>query len=148
MLPKNIFHRHSHIGIDLDETIASTMMDAVHTIQATGKLQMITSLEDMSVYEWHLLPESDMTQFEYEHFWRMYRLHGSLPAPDAIVGVAELMKKVKNISLITARNAHDHATDVKKWLAKYFPFIHTEDVFFPNRTFRDYKKKSTFCKQL
>lgn len=45
MLPKDIFDRHTHIGLDLDDTLAATAKHMLSELHGRGKFLSIPTIE-------------------------------------------------------------------------------------------------------
>ncbi len=52
MLPKNFFNKHTHIGIDLDETLALSVVDGLEKLHKMGRMKSISSMEDITSFHW------------------------------------------------------------------------------------------------
>lgn len=148
MLPKDIFHKHHRIGIDIDETLAESVMDGLAKLHLQNKMQVIQDFCQITSFDWTDILGCDMTADELVYFWRMHSLHWVFPMSDAIDGVAQLSWQDKYIHVITARNEHDHRSDTEKWLNLYFPEIHPSNVHFANHLSSHNHAKSTICKSL
>ncbi len=68
MLPSSIFAQHRHIGLDLDETLASTVPGLLEYAHREGKLLDIPTIEHITRYS---LSEIDprITQDESSRIW-------------------------------------------------------------------------------
>lgn len=47
----HIFHSHKHIGVDIDETIASTVSGFIAYAHSIGELRNIESIEDIRKHD-------------------------------------------------------------------------------------------------
>lgn len=148
MLPKNIFQKHHHIGIDLDETLAQTVFDGIQALHGMNRMKFIQSIEDVTSFHWTDFPECDMTNAEIMDFWRRHNMKRVLPLENAILGVAELSRRNKILHLITARNEHDHRSDIERWLDLYFPQIHPTRIHFSNYFSKHNHPKTILCQSL
>ena len=134
MLPKDIFQKHTHIGLDLDETLAESVMDGLKMFHREGKMLFLQTLEDIKHFDWMLFPEIDISEAEFIQFWRNHHLTNVLPVANSIDGVYQLSCAHIAVSIITARNEHDHRSDTERWVARYFPEIHPSNIYFANHT--------------
>jgi 5'(3')-deoxyribonucleotidase len=148
MLPKDIFKRHTHIGIDLDETLAESVMDGLEKLHSMNKMKSIKTFEHITSFDWTDFPECDMTHDELVNFWKSHHLHGVQPVHGSIDSIFTLFQYQKYLHVVTARNEHDHRRDTENWLKIYFPEIHPSNIHFANHFARDNQKKSTICKSI
>ena len=95
MLPRDLFHKHARIGLDLDETLAASIQDGLNILHARGKMLAIRHMEDIWDFDWSRLPGADMSAKELLDFWKMQHLNMVLPVQDAITGVATLFENDK-----------------------------------------------------
>jgi hypothetical protein len=79
MLPKDIFKHHTHIGLDLDETLAESTIDMLHKLHRLGQLHSIQDFEQISSFEWETLPGCTWTQQQMHAFFRTHHLTGVVP---------------------------------------------------------------------
>lgn len=148
MLPKNLFNKHTHIGIDLDETLALSVVDGLEKLHKMGRMKSISSMEDITSFHWWSLGGADMTEEELMSFWSSHSLDNTHPVEGSIDGIFSLFQKEKNIHVITARNESHHKTDTQKWLDLYFPEIHPAHIHFANHLSKENRPKSVICKSL
>jgi uncharacterized HAD superfamily protein len=148
MLPKNLLKKHQHIGLDVDETLAASVMDGLKKLHAMNKMKFIQDLEQITSFDWTVFSECDLSTEELNHFWQTHHLKDCLPLEGSIESVVALFNNQKNLHIITARNEHDHRTDTEKWLDLYFPEIHKSNIHFANHTAKNNQKKSTICKSI
>ncbi len=148
MLPKDIFKRHKHIGLDLDETLAESVMDGLKKLHAINRMRAIQSFDQITSFDWTEFPECDMSSNELLEFWRLHHLNDILPVSGSIESVYFLFQQSKYLHVITARNEHDHRRDTENWLNLYFPEIHPSNIHFANHLARDNRAKSTICKNI
>ena len=148
MLPKDIFQKHQHIGLDLDDTLVYSAMDGIKKLHATNRMQSIQDFEHITSFDWTEFPGCDMSQEEIIAFWKSHSLEGIHPVEDSITGVFELFQKNKSLHIVTARNEHDHRSDSERWLNIYFPEIHPSNIHFANHLSQHHHAKSTICQSL
>ena len=72
MLPKDIFQKHTHIGLDLDETLASTFVGMLEVAHSMGKLQHCQSIENLVVHDIFEDPSFDISKEETFAVWHEY----------------------------------------------------------------------------
>ena len=148
MLPKNIFQHHERIGLDLDETLAESCLDMLYQLHGFWQLQGIQSFEQIDSFDWGTFPSCTWSQERMFQFFRSHHLTHVRPVTHAVTGVLELFQNNKDISIITARNEHDHKSDTIRWLNLYFPEIHHSMIHFANHSAWDAKTKSEICKRM
>lgn len=85
MLPKDIFHKHTYIGLDLDETLAESTLDMFKKLQEQGQLHDIKNFEEIDNFEWHTFPSCTWTKEEMHDFYRKHLLTDVLPIPNSIL---------------------------------------------------------------
>ena len=68
MLPHNIFDLHTHIGLDLDETLASTVEGMLAHAHSSGELLMCKSIDDVCHYDLTKI-DSELSVEEASHIW-------------------------------------------------------------------------------
>ena len=141
---------HSHIGLDLDETLASTVGGMLEEAHRQGKLLSVRSLEDITKYDFPWL-DPTLTEADSSYVWECYGQNTLNPlsvpvVPGARMGVEIFVKGGKNISVITARS--DDITWKKPrtldWIWTHFPEI--QNVYFVNHFSKDARPKSEVCK--
>lgn len=79
MLPKDIFKNHIHIGIDLDETLASTSSGMLEVAHDMGKLLHCSSTEDLSIHDIFDDPSFMVTEQEMLEIWQEYNIRTMSP---------------------------------------------------------------------
>lgn len=147
MLPKDIFEKHVHIGLDLDETLAATTTHMLWELHSVWKFLTIKDTELLTDYEWYNLPWCDMKKEELICFWKSHLITDCLPIPGAMEWSRLFQRHGKSISIITARNKVDHEDDVLEWSTKYYPNINKDSIYFANHVGDVWKvAKSELCK--
>lgn len=142
--------QHNHIGLDLDETLASTVMGMLDEAHSHGKLLGIRSLEDITKYDFLGL-DPTLTEADSSFVWESYGQKTldpqSIPLmQNAKNGVQLLEKRGIELSIITARSDDQ---DWKKprtihWVHTHLPTI--KNVYFVNHFSKDARPKSDICK--
>jgi len=147
MLPKDIFEKHSHIWLDLDETLAATTAHMLWELHSMKKFLSIKDMHWLTDFEWYNLPGCDMSMEELIIYWKSHLITDCLPIPDAVEWTRKLQNLWKNLSIITARNKVNHKVDVLEWCSRYYQNINSHSIYFANHI-GDTEKvpKSEFCK--
>jgi hypothetical protein len=70
---------HTHIALDLDETLALSMQDGLDKLHALGKMQNIRTPADITDFLWENIEGSDMTNEELYAFWHTHQLGNVSP---------------------------------------------------------------------
>lgn len=83
---------------------------------------------------------------ELTEFWKGQNLKNIKPVDSSIDGIYRLSEKGKILHIVTARNEHDHKDDTIKWVRKYFPEIHPDNIHFANHLSKENHTKSSICK--
>ncbi len=155
MLPKNIFVWHQHIGLDLDETLASTFAGMLQVAHSLNKLIACQSIEDLVVHDIFEDPSFGVTRDEMIDIWHQYGLSIKKPEDTLVVDwalgwVKLLIQSGIQCSIITARNGNDPIKRkmTLEWLEYYFPEINPDNVYFVNHYSEQSLPKSTVCKNL
>ncbi len=141
-----LFDIHTHIGLDLDETLADSVTDGLEKLHALGKMHCIERVDQIRSFDWSGFPDADMTGEELLEFWKGHSLEHVTPYKSAIDGVYQLSSLGKTLSIVTARNEHDHRGDTERWIGKYFPEIHPTRIHFANHLSKYNHTKSKLCK--
>jgi len=142
----HLFQRHKHIALDLDETLAASILDGLKKMHAQGKMLGIQEFHQLTSFNWLEFPECDLTPEELIRFWRAQDLKDVYPITEAINGVYHLSQKNTVLHIVTARNEHDHKKDTHEWINKFFPEIHPSRIHFANHNSSQNILKSTICK--
>jgi 1-aminocyclopropane-1-carboxylate deaminase/D-cysteine desulfhydrase-like pyridoxal-dependent ACC family enzyme len=80
MLPKDIFTQHTHIGLDLDETLASTFAGMLQIAHSAGRLLSCQTTEDFIIHDIFDDPSFGVTRDEMIDIWHQYNL--SIHSPE------------------------------------------------------------------
>lgn len=151
MLPKNIFKRHTHIGIDLDDTLANTLSWFLEVAHQMGKLMNYSSIEEIHNYNIVSDPSSHISEMEVEAIWNTYWSNPSYPYTDifAYKTLRALISTNTQCAIITARNMNDirKFEQTKTIIHRDFPFL-WEEIYFINHYNGEKGKKSKTCKEL
>ena len=155
MLPKYIFQKHTHIWLDLDETLASTFAGMLRVAHGVGKLLACTSTEDFIIHDIFDDPSFGISKAEMIDIWHQYNLSvqdpkDTLVIDGALIWVSSLIQCGTKCSIVTARNGND---PIKRkitldWLRHHFPHISIDDLHFVNHYSDESLPKSTICKNL
>lgn len=140
--------KHAHIGLDLDDTLVSSMQKWIDALHKKWKFLFLKSIEDFSHFDASKIPGCDMSKEELMLFWADQNLENSLSIENSEVWIKLLKNQNKKLSIITARNEEDHKKDTYEWLEKHFPQISRNNIFFANHTKREFRKKSEICKEI
>lgn len=138
--------KHTHIALDVDETLAATLMPGLKDFHAMGKMLAFQDISQITSFDWQEIEGCDISPEEFLTYWRMHTLEQILPIEDSIDGIYTLSQYGKFLHVITARNQSDHGTDTERWLEKYFPEIHPSHVHFVNHVSKNSLPKSSICK--
>lgn len=152
MTPKDIFQHHSHIGIDIDETLASTIPGLLEHSHNQWKLLNISDAESITKYDFSLI-DSNITPEEARNLWESYGKSTIDPTHVPVIPYAKewveyLLMKWKKISIITARSDKESwkVERTQKWIEKYFPEIGADNITFVNHFSEGSRPKSEVCK--
>ena len=85
MLSINTITQHEHIGLDLDETLASTFAGMLKVAHSVGKLLTCTSIEDFVIHDIFDDPSFGVTRDEMIDIWHQYNLSIQKPADTLVV---------------------------------------------------------------
>lgn len=99
---------HTHIALDLDETLAHSVQNGLDSLHALGKMKQIPTTDYVTNFICRDLPGADMTNEEIAAFWQAHRLSHVAPIEDALRGVRLLDQLEKELSIITARHGSLH----------------------------------------
>lgn len=153
MLPSNIFLQHSHIWIDLDETLASTVSGVLAHAHSQGKLLTCQTIDEVNFYDFTLI-DPTLTLQDASTIWEEYgklTLHPeSVPlVPGAEEWMALLLQAGKEISIVTARSDQESwkVERTLRWIENHFPHISQDKVAFVNHFYHEARPKSVACKE-
>jgi 5'(3')-deoxyribonucleotidase len=142
---------HTHIGLDLDETLAATMSGMLAYAHSIGELSHLSSLEQIKSHDASGLG-SHITTEEAISLWEGYGK--STPTPqsvDPIEGSIEwvrlLRERGKDISIVTARSDQESwkVDRTHRWIRSHFAFLDESDIHFVNHFSQDARPKSVVC---
>lgn len=142
---------HSHIGLDLDETLAATMCWFLDMAHMMDKLTLLKDIDSIEKYELSLLDPS-LSVEEWYHLWATYGKATMHPDDVPLVlwakeWVSLLQNQKKKLSIITARSDQE-AWKVQRtydWVSSHFPSIEKERIYFVNHFSDDARPKSYAC---
>lgn len=138
--------KHTRIALDVDETLASTLLPGLKDFHKRGKMLAFEDISKITAFNWQELKGCDITEEEFLTYWRMHSLKWIIPLEDSIDGTFRLSQEGKTLHVITARNESDHGTDTHQWLETYFPEIHPSHIHFVNHISKNSLPKSSICK--
>ena len=148
----NNLHWHSHIWIDLDETLALTFWWMLAYAHSLGKLMQLRTLEDIIEHEITSIPNIDITAHEMSHIWDTFsntQEEREIPLmPLAKESIKKLCAQWKKLSIITARNEDKRKDSTIDYVHYHFGDIFEDRIFFVNHYSDSHKPKSEVCKEL
>lgn len=154
MLPKDLFQKHTRIGLDLDETLASTFPGMIAYAHQQGKLHHIKSPKDITKHDASWLGEN-ITHEEACELWEGYGQSTMDPLHVPLVDGAHtwvhlLLDQGKECFIVTARSDHEawKLERTLSWMQNYFPHFPRESVHFVNHFSTDARPKSAVCRDL
>ncbi len=155
MLPKDIFQKHTHIGLDLDETLASTFAGMLDVAHSMWKLKHCSDIESFVVHDIFDDPSFGISREETFDIWYQYGLRTLDPRDThvehgAIDWVRLLIQQKIECSIITARNGNDPIKKKRSedWIDFHFPAIWKEKIHFVNHYSDEALPKSHACRDL
>jgi 5'(3')-deoxyribonucleotidase len=155
MLPKNIFSQHKHIGIDLDETLASTFSGMLRVAHSRKKLLHCSSIDAFFIHDIYEDPFFEVSKEDVFDIWHEYNMRTKKPTDTDLVdgasaGMACLLNTGLQCSIVTARNGNDPLKRkiTNDWVHHYFPRIALDDIHFVNHYSDEALPKSVVCKNL
>lgn len=141
--------KHTHIGLDLDETLASTVSGMLEEAHLQNKLIHIKTMDAIHSYDLKSVDPS-LDDTSGQEIWESYGKKTLSPTSVALVEwayewVSSLLRKQKNLSVVTARSDDG---DWKKprtldWVTHYFPQI--QNIHFVNHFTKESRPKSEIC---
>ena len=144
---------HTHIGLDLDETLASTFIWFLEFAQNQGKLLHIESVEQIRKHDASWLG-NNITPEEIGKIWEGYGQYTLAPesvppVPDALEGVRKIYELGKKIAIVTARSNKESwkVERTTRWVRSHFSFLDDSIIHFVNHFSTDALPKSTICKE-
>ena len=82
--------KHTHIALDVDETLADSLVPGLSDFHKMGKMLAFKDVSQITSFDWQEMPGCDITQEEFMSYWRMHSLKGVLPMRDSIDGIFQL----------------------------------------------------------
>jgi uncharacterized HAD superfamily protein len=145
---------HTHIWLDLDETLASTVSGMLEYAWSINQLTHITSMEDIKKHDASWLG-NNITPEEVMKIWEWYGKKTQNPddiepTDWSLEGVRILHNLGKSLSIITARSNHESwkLDRTTRWVRSHFSFLENTDIHFVNHFTADAKPKSHTCSLL
>jgi hypothetical protein len=80
-----LLDQHTHIGLDLDETLASTFSGMLKVAHSLGKLTHCESIESFTIHDIFLDPYFNVTREEMIAVWHEYGMRKTLPQDEEVV---------------------------------------------------------------
>lgn len=139
--------KHTHIGLDLDETLAASHQDMLEKLQARGFFQKFT-FDDFVRFDWENLEWADVDHDELQKFWNHHQLSDCLPISGTNAWIEILERQEKILFCITARNEIHHQEETLAWTKIHFPNIQEDHIFFANHSTKDHTPKSLLCQKI
>lgn len=98
MIPRDFFHTHTHIAIDLDDTLIDTFSDFLSISHRVGKLLECRKIEDIKNYHLEENKRLNIDKDEAEFLWKNYWNHimscrDIPPIPDSHETIKMIQKK-------------------------------------------------------
>lgn len=144
---RSLLALHKHIGLDLDDTLTNTMEDGLKKLHEQGYLLTIKNIESIHSFDWTEKWDWDITEKQFKEFWGQHSLKELTPYHEAKIWIQNFYHTWKTISIVTARNEHDHKIDAESWLGNHFPEIDKENIHFANHLSGESTPKSQICKK-
>lgn len=144
---------HSHIDLDLDETLASTFEGFLAYAQGQGKLLHIESIDQIKKHDASWLG-SNITSEEIGSIWEWYGKstlspESVPPVQDSLEWVRKIHELGKNIAIVTARSNQESwkVERTTRWVRSHFSFLDDSTIHFVNHFSSDALPKSVVCKK-
>jgi uncharacterized HAD superfamily protein len=135
------------IGIDIDETIASTFEPAFH--YAKAKHGFDAEFDDLTHHDWANVEKLGISKEEERRiFYEFYHKAGNdavLPIPGSVEGCRRLKAAGHELFAITGRSDHVRKP-TEEWIARHFPNLFSEIVF-TNHNSETAVLKSEVCRR-
>jgi hypothetical protein len=146
--------RHTHIWLDIDETLANTVSGMLEYAWSINQLTHITSIEEIEKYDasWlggHITPEEVMKIWEW-YGKNTQNPDDVTPIEWALEWVRGLHNLGKMLSIITARSDHESwkTERTTRWVRSHFAFLDDAPIYFVNHFSTDARPKSEVCKEI
>lgn len=66
--------KHTNIALDVDETLATTLMPGLEDFHKMGKMLAFQDISQITEFNWQELDGCDITEEEFLTYWRMHNL--------------------------------------------------------------------------
>jgi 5'(3')-deoxyribonucleotidase len=147
-----ILSHHSHIAVDIDETLASTFALALDYYHSQWAMLWVPDFEHITEHIFSDIPEAQISLEENNRTWAEYEEWSiprmALPLPWAQEGMAFLSSS-REISIITARvDTPRRRENTEYWLIKNFPDFPLSRLFFTSAESDHSRTKSSLCLEL
>lgn len=150
-----LLDQHTHIGLDLDETLASTFSGMLKVAHSLGKLTHCESIESFTIHDIFLDPYFNVTREEMIAVWHEYGMRKTLPQDEEVVNrsqewVLRLTQVGKECFIITARDGKDERKKkrTENWIQHHFPMLRLDRLHFVHHYSERAIPKSEICKNL
>lgn len=147
------WENHIQIGLDLDETLASTFEWFLAYAQSHGQLLHIQSIEQIRKHDASWLG-NHITSEEIGKIWEWYGKSTLSPesvplVQDSLEWVRKIHELGKSISIVTARSNQESwkAERTTRWVRSHFSFLDDSSIHFVNHFSSDALPKSVVCKK-
>ncbi len=151
MLPKDIFKRHIHIGLDLDETLASTVDGMLAHAHSIWELKVCQCFDDICAYDLCSI-DPTLSPERARNIWEWYGKSTMDPlsvpiVPDSKKWIELLIQNGNILSIITARSNEDSwkVERTKAWVETHFQEIGESRISFVNHFSSESRPKSHAC---
>ena len=142
-----LLDQHTHIGLDLDEVLAASMIPALAHLHEKGLAHAITSFDHIHQFDWENIPDSGLSKEFLHEFWKTHDYNTALPSDGARSVVEKLSMLGKNLSVVTARESWYQKERSLTWISEYFPQVSLKDVHFADHFSGKKKAKSVLCRE-
>ena len=100
-----LLDQHMHIGLDLDEVLAASMIPALAHLHEKGLAHAIISFDYIHQFDWENIPDSGLSKEFLHEFWKTHNYNTAFPSDGSPLVVEKLSKLGKKLSIVTAREA-------------------------------------------
>lgn len=147
-----ILSHHVHIGIDIDETLASTFSLALDFYHGKGVLLTVPDFFHLTEHIFSDIPYAHLSLTDNNRIWAEFEewppTLKALPLPWAQDTVSWLADS-RELFIITARvDTTKWRKNTEYWLKQYFPSIPQDRLYFTNSESMQRRPKSSVCKEL
>lgn len=154
MTPRDFLYQHTHIAIDLDDTLIDTFSSFLTVSHTVGKLLKCSRIEDITNYRLeenkHLHLDRNEVELLWKNYWNNIMSYGDIPPiPYSYQTIKMIQQKWIQCSLVTARNWSDpqKRKHTEMLVCSYFPELFHE-IHYSNHYEWESRRKSEICKEL